>query len=47
MTLALTPVIAIKERLSRPFKREGGKRRMGISDLRTMAEMARHERLIG
>ncbi len=46
MTLALTPVIALTEWLSRPFKRKGGKRRMSISDLRTMADMARHELLI-
>lgn len=46
MTMALTPIIALTEWLFRPFKREGGKRRMSISDLRTMAEMARHQRLI-
>jgi putative hemolysin len=46
MTTALTPIIALTEWLFRPFKREGGKRRMSISDLRTMADMARHERLI-
>lgn len=46
MTLALTPIIAVTEWLARPFKRKGGKRRMSISDLRTMADMARHERLI-
>lgn len=47
MTMALTPVIAMTEWLSRPFKREGGKRRMSLADLRTMADMARNERLIG
>jgi CBS domain containing-hemolysin-like protein len=46
MTVALTPVITLTEWISRPFKRKGGKRRMSISDLRTMADMARHERLI-
>ena len=46
MTLVLTPIIAVTEWLARPFKRKGGKRRMSISDLRTMADMARHERLI-
>lgn len=46
MTIALTPIITMTEWLFRPFKREGGKRRMSISDLRTMADMARHERLI-
>jgi putative hemolysin len=46
MTLVLTPIITVTEWLARPFKRKGGKRRMSISDLRTMADMARHERLI-
>jgi CBS domain containing-hemolysin-like protein len=46
MTRALTPVIAMTEWLARPFKRKGGKRRMSIADLRTMADMARHELLI-
>ncbi|MHB9006273.1 MAG: hemolysin family protein [Limisphaerales bacterium] len=46
MTVVLTPAIALTEWLFRPFKREGGKRRMSIADLRTMADMARHQRLI-
>lgn len=47
MTLALTPVITLTEWFSRPFKRKGGQRRLSIADLRTMADLARHERLIG
>jgi CBS domain containing-hemolysin-like protein len=46
MTIALTPFIAVTEWVSRPFKREDGKRRLSIADLRTMADMARHDRVI-
>jgi len=46
MTVALTPFIAVTEWVSRPFKREDGKRRLSIADLRTMADMARHDRVI-
>ena len=47
MTTALTPFVALTEWLARPFKREGGKSRLSIADLRTMADMARHDRVIG
>jgi CBS domain containing-hemolysin-like protein len=47
MTAVLTPLITLTEWTVRPFKREGGKRRMTIADLRTMADLARSERLIG
>jgi putative hemolysin len=47
ITMALTPVIAVTEWVSRPFKQKGGERRLSIADLRTMADMARNDRLIG
>lgn len=47
LTVALTPLIAMTEWFSRPFKNNAGRRRISIADLRTMADMARHERLIG
>ncbi|MBX3745392.1 MAG: HlyC/CorC family transporter [Verrucomicrobiae bacterium] len=47
MTTLLTPVIAVTEWLARPFKAKGGKRRMSLADLRTMAELAEDQRVIG
>ncbi len=47
MTVALTPFIAVTDWVARPFKRKGGKRRLTLADLRTMADLARSERLIG
>ena len=47
MTVVLTPFIAVTEWIARPFKRKGGKPRLSLADLRTMADLARSERLIG
>jgi putative hemolysin len=47
MTTALTPIIAVTEWVARPFKHATGKRRLSIADLRTMADMARCDRVIG
>ncbi len=47
MTVALTPFIAVTDWVARPFKRKGGKPRLTLADLRTMADVARSERLIG
>lgn len=47
MTAALTPFIAVTEWIARPFKRKRGKSRLSLADLRTMADLARSERLIG
>jgi putative hemolysin len=40
-------LIALTELVARPFKRKGAKRRLSLADLRTMADLARSERLIG
>ena len=48
MTKVLTPIIALTEWISRPFKRaehEGGS--LSIADIRTMAGLARNKSLIG
>ena len=47
MTVALSPVIVVTDWISRPFKKKGGRQRMSLADLRTVADMARSERLIG
>lgn len=47
MTWALSPIIAITEWVSAPFRKDKGRRSFSIADLRTMADMARSERLIG
>jgi putative hemolysin len=47
MTRILTPAIYVTDWVSRPFKREGGTSQLNLADLRTMADMARHQRLIG
>jgi putative hemolysin len=47
ITIALRPAVSLTESLSRPFKKEGGKRRVSITDLQTLADMAEAERAIG
>lgn len=47
LTRILTPIIAVTEWLARPFKAKGGKRRMSLADLRTMAELAQDQSVIG
>lgn len=47
MTTTLTPLIVLTDFIARPFKRKSGKSRLSLADLRTMADLARSERLIG
>jgi CBS domain containing-hemolysin-like protein len=47
LTTSLAPLIALTELVARPFKRKSGEPRMSLADLRTMADLARSERLIG
>lgn len=47
VTTALMPLIALTEIIARPFKKKDGKGRLSLADLRTMADLARSERLIG
>lgn len=47
MTTALSPVIAVTEWVARPFRNKDEKQRLSLADLRTMAELAHAEQLIG
>jgi CBS domain containing-hemolysin-like protein len=47
MTTLLTPLITLTDLVARPFKRKSEQHRLSLADLRTMADLARSERLIG